>query len=100
MPRLKDRQRQVPGGLMFELPALGWRSAPFSSFDTIVDQVVRLVKANPKVAQKEDWPSDRPRIADWVDSVNALRCWENHWTDYYIEGADSVAPSVVTTVTR
>lgn len=89
MPRLKDRQRQIPGGFVMELPALGWRSSPFASFDVIVDQVVRIIKANPKLALEQDWPSDRQRVAEWVDQENARRCWENHWTDFYLAGGDA-----------
>ena len=88
MPRLKDRQRQIPGGFVFELPALGWRSPAFASFDVIVDQAVRLIKANPKVAAQQDWPADRQRVSDWVDATNAQRCWDNHWTDFYMAGGE------------
>jgi hypothetical protein len=84
MPILKDRNRQVPGGFQFELPAFGWSSASFASFDSIVSQVHQILNANPGVARARDLPLDRHSIADWIDRENARRCEANGWNDYIL----------------
>ena len=86
MPRLKDRQRQIPNGLRMQLPEVRWQSAPYSSFDTIVNQIFGIVRSNPELAAKHGWPADRPTIADWVDETNAAWCQQNGWTQYYVDG--------------
>lgn len=89
MPRLKDRQRQIPNGLKFALPELGYQSAPFTSFDTIVNQVDNIVRANPGRAQAARWPTSRNEIAEWVDDFNARLCHANGWNDYITGTEDS-----------
>ena len=86
MARLKDRQRQIPNGFKFVLPEVQYESAPFSSFDTIVNSVTKVVNANPSLAEQFGWPIDRPHVADWVDSFNAQICERNGWTEFYNEG--------------
>lgn len=57
-------------------------SAPFTSFDTIVNQVDNIVRANPGRAMAAKWPTSRSEIADWVDDFNARLCQANGWNDY------------------
>jgi hypothetical protein len=83
MPRLKDRTRHPPGGYQMELGSLGWKSAPFASFDTIVSQVTAIIAANQNIALSRGWPIRRPQIEDWVDETNARRCAQNGWSDYF-----------------
>jgi hypothetical protein len=73
----------VPGGFQFELPAFGWRSPGFASFDVIVGQVHALLNANRSVAQARALPLDREGIAAWVDRENAERCRRNGWHEFY-----------------
>lgn len=82
MASLKDRQRQIPGGFIFSIPEVGYRSTPFASFDTIVNSVDNIVKANPRLAQAGNWPNTRNDIAAWVDGFNARWCLQNGWNDY------------------
>jgi hypothetical protein len=84
MPRLRDRNHQIPGGFVHELGSLGWRSAPFASFNTIVDQVFNVIKGNQNIALSRGWPIDRPGIENWVDRSNAQRCQDNGWNDFIL----------------
>ncbi len=96
MPKLRNRQMQIPGGYRFELKPLKWRSPAYASFDTIVNQVQALINSNPKVAQANKWPNDRIGIENWVDSFNAQICKNNGWNQYIHPDAQpppkSVAP--------
>jgi hypothetical protein len=82
MPRLKDRNHQIPGGFVHELGSLNWKSAPFSSFNTIVDQVHAIIQGNLSIARSRGWPTDRLGIERWVDESNATRCQQNGWNDF------------------
>jgi len=86
MARLKDRQRQIPGGFRFSLPEVAYESSPFSSFDQIVNSVTKITNANPDKAVKYDWPMERAAVADWVDAYNAKICEANNWREFYIAG--------------
>jgi len=91
VPRLRNRQLQVPNGLRFELRELKWRSSPFQSFDSIVGAVEQLVAANPALAQKNHWPAGRTAIEEWVDRYNAELCRQGGWHQY-IQGDDPPIP--------
>lgn len=67
-----------------ELGSLGWKSAPFASFNVIVDQVYSIIQANQSIARSRAWPVDRPSIERWVDQVNAVRCQQHGWNDYIL----------------
>ena len=82
MPRLKDRQRQIPNGFKFAIPEVNYQSAPFASFDAIVNSVTAIVTANPALTQARGWPASRNDVADWVDQFNAQWCDRNGWHDY------------------
>ncbi len=82
MARLKDRQRQIPGGFRFALPDLNYTSPPFASFDTILNAVWTILKANPAVSQARGWPQTRDDAGDWIDEFNADWCFFNGWRDY------------------
>jgi len=83
MLRLKDRNHQIPGGFVFYLPELKW-SAPknYPSFRVVCDSLQAVVKANPFLASKHQWPTDRESIENWVDSFNATVCSRMGWSDY------------------
>jgi len=85
MPRLKDRQRQVPGGFKFSLDQVGYSAPPFASFDVIVDGVLAVIQANPDKAAKYAWPTQRSQLADWVDEYNAGLCASYGWKDFILD---------------
>lgn len=85
MPRLVSRSKQVPFGFKFHQPQTGWRSRPFSSFDRIVQDLIRHRISNPAITSKFNLPTDYDNVANEVDEYNALRCEKMRWYEY-IEG--------------
>lgn len=83
MLRLKDRQRQIPNGYKFRLPELKW-TAPgnYPSFTVVCDHLQAAINANPFLAQKNQWPSTRAGVEEWVDRYNAELCARMGWDDY------------------
>lgn len=91
MPRLKDRQRQIPGGLQLLVPETKWRAPAYASFETIVMQLIAHRQANPYLAQQHGWSTDPDTVRDYVDSFNASICKRMGWTEYYTEGGAETA---------
>jgi|ERR1035437_4861046 hypothetical protein len=93
MLRLKDRQRQIPGGYRFYLPELKW-SAPgnFPSFTVVCSALNQVIRANPYLAQKHHWPVDEHGIESWVDLYNATVCSRMGWADYVLEDVGGTLP--------
>jgi hypothetical protein len=89
MARLKDRQRQIPNGLKFRIPELGYQSKPFQSFDTIVNEVFTIARANPGMFTSKGWPHTRTDVATWVDEFNARYCAEMGYEDFITGMEDS-----------
>lgn len=94
MVRLKDRHRQIPGGLKFLEPATKWQPQPWSSFDTIVDGLVAHRRANPYLAQKHGWKLARTEIENEVDQYNALICQSHGWDAYVVDYGGTEVPKI------
>jgi hypothetical protein len=92
MPRLKNRQQQIPNGFRFGLPEANWKAQPFQSFDSIVNSVAAITNANPALSAKHGWPTDRGQIADWIDEFNAQICAQNNWVQYINQGGEAYPP--------
>lgn len=75
-----------------KISPLKYQARPWSSFDLIVSEVQRIVRANPHVARKYNFPADRPSIENWVDSYNAQICEQNGWLQYIDGGPDFDPP--------
>lgn len=91
MPKLKDRNKQIPNGFKFLQPETGWTSTPWASFSTIVRQLRDHRTGNPYLAQKHNWNTDDGVIADEVDAYNAAICQAHGWKDYIIDGSFNVS---------
>lgn len=78
--------------MRFGLPEANWKAPPFASFVQIVNQVQRIVAANPALAQSKGWPTARPDIENWVDEFNATICQMNGWTNYITDGGSVWSP--------
>ena len=87
MLRLKDRQKSIPNGFKMYVAELKW-SAPgnFPSFTKVCDALQQVIQANPFLAQKNKWPTDRHSIEDWVDTYNATLCAKMGWDAYVANG--------------
>lgn len=93
MPRLLDRNKQIPNGFKFYQPETKWRSQPWQSFDMIVRSLIAHRQGQPFLLQKHGWSIDPHVVANEVDAYNALLCQQMGWHQYVTEGgAASVAP--------
>ena len=92
MPTLKEPQKQIPGGFSFYEPSTKWTPAPFSSLDSITQQLLSHRQGQPYLAQKNGWPMDRETIYQEVVQWNVAKCVAMGWTDYLIGGAEQPAP--------
>lgn len=86
MPRLLDRNRQIPYGLKFHEPATKWEPIPGSSFETIVTGLIAHRRGNPYLAKKNNWAMTRPAVDEEVDAYNAAICAAHGWTNFISEG--------------
>lgn len=90
MLQLKDRNKQIPNGVCFYIPELQWDSrkavGSYASFTRLCDAVQQVVQANPHLAQKNQWPTDRTGIENWVDQYNAALCSQMGWNSYINDG--------------
>jgi hypothetical protein len=86
MPQLKDKNRQIPGGLICPIPALGFNPPKYASFTRICDLVEAAFKGNPSIVQKHGWSTDRKWIEDYVEDINAKHCEALGWSDYITTG--------------
>src|SRR5258708_3022247 len=91
MSRLLDRQKGIPGGLVFQVPGINWQPAPHSSMRTIAEGAITLLKANPHVAQKLGWDLSLEGMMNRIDETNAMVCERMGWTDYVTGGSGGAA---------
>lgn len=83
--RLKNRQRQIPGGFNYFDPATRYTAPRFASFNVIVDGLTAARRSNPDVTKRAGLSDDPLAIANEVDAYNAMLCYQHRYMDY-IEG--------------
>jgi hypothetical protein len=89
MARIKDENRQIPGGYSYVQPETGFQPTPWSSVDSITKQVMAHRQGNLYLAKKYQWPLDYETIKQQVLAYNAAVCEANGHTDF-IYSAESV----------
>lgn len=87
MPRLKDRNRQIPNGFRFTQPQTNWNAPPWSSFDTLVKTIIAHRKGNAHIARKHHLAIDYVNVANEVDSFNAEICAAQGWDEFILSEA-------------
>lgn len=92
MPTLKEPQKQIPGGFQFYVPETKWQPAPFSSLDSIVQQLIQHRQGQPYLCAKNGWSLDRDAIYQEVLAYNVAVCVRNGWNDYLLGGSEGVVP--------
>ena len=92
MARLKSRQTQIPNGLFFYEPSTRWRSTPWSSFDTIVQEVIAHRQGNPQLVTKFGRSVDRAVVENEVDEFNANVCTQMNWPNFVIASEGTPPP--------
>lgn len=92
--RLKSREKQIPGGFVYYVPQIpAWRPQPWSSLDSLANQVLTLRQANPFLTQKHGWSLDKNAIVSEIDSFNAAWAAQQGWDSYIIGGGGSAPPN-------
>src|SRR5215813_15336613 len=92
MPKLKSRERFIPGGFQFRQPETNFQ-APFqASFETIVQALIAHRKANPHLVTTHGWSVDPNQVREELDNYNARICKQMGWTDFYYDGGAPEAP--------
>lgn len=87
--RLKDRNRQIPGGLKFYQPQTKWTPPPWVSFSVLVQAIISHRHANPwlKLA------TDPGAVETEADLFNANLCAQMGWTEYIMAGEGDPNPN-------
>lgn len=93
MARLNNRQLQIPFGFKFYQPETRFNIRVNSSFNSMVDQIVAMRKANPALTAKHNWSTDWNTVADEADAFNAAICERMGWTQFISQPGAGVAPS-------
>jgi hypothetical protein len=84
MAALKNRQLQIPGGMKFYQPETKWSPPAFSSFDSIVRNLIDHRKANAVILK--NYPVDTASVEMEVDTFNTRICLQMGWSDYVAGG--------------
>lgn len=90
---LKDRNRQIPGGLTFIQPETSWQPIPWSSFSSICQQLQQHRRGNPWLAKKHNWPLDLPGIEREVEAYVVKICEAHGWHDFISSGSGASPPN-------
>lgn len=91
MAQLKNPQSQIPGGYRFLEPSTKWQPAPFSSLDSIVQQLISHRQGRPDLIQRNNWSLDPDVVKQEVMAYNVAVCQQNGWLDY-IQGSAEAVP--------
>lgn len=83
----------IPFGLKYYQPETRFNANNVHSFNTLVDQVVAMRKANPALVVKHGWSIDWNTVADEVDAFNAAICERMGWTDFINQPGAGFAPT-------
>ena len=92
MASLKEPQKSIPGGYVFLQPETGWTPTPFSSLDSITQQLIQHRQGRPDIVAKNNLPTDPSTVRKEVESYNVAVCIRNGWTDYIVGGASEHVP--------
>src|SRR5579863_9908032 len=88
MSRLRNRNRQIPGGLKFYDPVLKWTSPPWASFDVIRQGLRAARLANPGLTDANRLATDLATIGEEIDFYNAALCQQMGWNEFIIGGVE------------
>lgn len=83
----------IPFGLKFYQPETRWNANNIHSFNTLVDAVIAMRRANPALVAKHGWSLDWNTVADEVDAFNAAICERMGWHDFISQPGQGVAPT-------
>lgn len=93
MPYLKNRQKQIPGGMQFYDPVLKWKPLPWSSFAVVCSGLRSARMANPGVTRANKLATDLPTIEAEVEAYQVAVCQAHGYNDYLTDAPGGSAPA-------
>jgi len=91
MPSLKEPQKQIPGGNQFYIADTKWSPAPFSSLDSITQQLIAHRSGRPDLVAKHGWSLDPVVVRQEVEAYQVAVCVRNGWNEYLHGGSESTS---------
>ena len=91
MAALKNPQLSIPGGFQFYVPDTKFQPTPFSSLDSIVQQLIAHRKGRPDLCHKHQWSLDPAVVYQEVLQYQVAVCVRNGWNDYLLGGSEGTA---------
>ncbi len=91
--RLKDRTRFPPGSFQLLIPEIGMAAPVKGSFNEIVTAFDKIVRANPALAEKHEWPTNREAQEAWLDAREAQRLIAHGWLKWVDLEGDPPQPA-------
>lgn len=84
MPHLRSRTEHPPYSFQFLQPETGQSSPIAGSFNHVVEQVMMLRQANPFLAERHGWRTDREGVEHEIDMYNTARCIAGGWLNFVV----------------
>jgi len=86
MARLRDTNRQIPGGYRFRQPETGFDStkvmAPMPSLRALAQALIAHRKSNPHLLKLHGWKTNTEEVVLELEEYNAKICLDNGWRDF------------------
>jgi len=96
MARLRNPNKQIPGGLKFRQPETGWDStkalAPMPSLRALAQALIDHRKANGHLAKLHGWKMSLEEVEFELDQYNAKICIDHGWKDFVATNVGEVIP--------
>jgi hypothetical protein len=93
MLRLRDRNKFIPGGFRFLQPQIPrWSITPWASFDTAVQQIIEVRKANPLITNNNGLSLDPATVGNELEAYNVAICASMGWSQFLWEGGQNDPP--------
>lgn len=91
MPTLKEPQKSIPGGFQFYVSQTKWSPAPFSSLDSITNQLIAHRKGRPDLVAQNNWSLDPAEVLKEVTAYQVAICIRQGWNDYLLGGSEGAS---------
>lgn len=98
MPKLKNINAFTPRGPQLLLPEIGMQRPLVGSIHELRGEFDKIVRRNPSIAQKHNWPTDPKEQMDFVEQREVKRLLAQGWVEFLdFGGAGEIAvnPSTV-----
>lgn len=82
MPKLKNINAFTPRGPQLLLPEVGMKNAMVGSINELRGEFDKIVRRNPSLAQKYNWPTDPKGQMDFVEQREVARLIAQGWVEF------------------